>query len=58
MKKSFKKELRAWRKLRGFTQKKAADFLDVSKRTYESWEYGKMVPKELAMAELLRRMTK
>ena len=54
--KSFKKTLRAWRKSRGFVQKEAAEFLCVSKRTYEGWEYGKTSPKPLAMAELIRRM--
>lgn len=37
-------------------QKEAASFLVVSRRTYEGWEYGKTVPKPLAMAELKRRM--
>lgn len=53
---SFKKDLRAWRKARGFFQKEAANFLGVSRRTYEGWEYGRTVPKPLAMAELKRRL--
>ena len=56
MEKEFKKELRAWRKSRGFVQKEAADFLKVNKRTYEGWEYGRTCPLPLAMAELKRRM--
>ena len=54
----FAKMLKNWRKQRGFMQKEAASFLSVSRRTYEGWEYGKTVPKELAMAEILRRMSK
>ena len=58
MDKTFKKTIRAWRKSKGMVQKQAADFLDVSVRTYHGWEYGKTSPGKLAMAELLRRMTK
>jgi DNA-binding XRE family transcriptional regulator len=56
MNKTFKKTLKQWRTDRGFVQKEAAAFLGVSKRTYEGWEYGRTCPKELAMAELTRRM--
>ena len=58
MDKTFKKKIRAWRKSRGLVQKQAADVLDVSVRTYQGWEYGKTSPNKLALAELLRRMTK
>ena len=34
------------RKSEGFTQAEAARFLGVSKRTYESWEYGTRIPKQ------------
>ena len=41
-----KEDLIAKRKQEGFTQLEAARFLGVSKRTYESWEYGTRIPKQ------------
>ena len=34
-------ELKAWRTRKGWTQAQAAEFLRVSKRTYEGWEVGR-----------------
>jgi len=48
--------LREWRGKR--RQKEAASDLDIPLPTYRKYEYGKRTPTKLAMAELLRRMTK
>lgn len=36
--------LREWRAKRDITQRQAAAVFDISKRTYEGWEYGKLGP--------------
>jgi transcriptional regulator with XRE-family HTH domain len=52
---TFGEELRAWRQREGLTQREAAEFLKVNRRTYEDWEYGRFVPDHL---ELIRRAIK
>lgn len=37
-------ECKEWRARMGFTQKEAAAFLEVNKRTYEEWEGGRHQP--------------
>lgn len=51
-----KDRLREWRGKR--RQKEAASDLDIPLPTYRKYEYGKRTPNKLALAELLRRMSK
>lgn len=39
-----------------FTQQDAADYLGVSKRTYEDWEYDRRTPVPFTMRVLLRKI--
>jgi hypothetical protein len=51
-----KDRLREWQGKR--RQKEAASDLDIPLPTYRKFLYGKRTPTKLALAELLRRMTK
>lgn len=51
-----KDRLREWQGKR--RQKEAAADLDIPLPTYRKFLYGKRTPNKLALAELLRRMTK
>lgn len=51
---TFSDQLKIWRGHR--YQKEAADALDVSVRTYESWESGARSPGKITRSELHRRM--
>jgi DNA-binding transcriptional regulator YiaG len=45
----FIKKLRAWRERNHYSQRAAAEFLKISKRTYQNWEQGHAMPQGLAM---------
>jgi transcriptional regulator with XRE-family HTH domain len=53
-----KDQLRELRENRGQRQKEAAADLDIPLSTYRKYEYGQRTPNKLALAELLRRMSK
>lgn len=44
---TFAKELKAWRLNLGWTQARAAKWLNAEPRTYEDWEYGRHKPSSL-----------
>ncbi len=48
-------ELKEWRSKRGFTQRKAAQWLRVSLRTYQGWEQGRRVSLAGPVRELMKR---
>lgn len=43
--KSFADELYEWRKARGWTQRRAAEYLGCTLSSIENWEQGRKVPK-------------
>jgi DNA-binding transcriptional regulator YiaG len=47
--KDFCRKLVAWRGREGFSQRDAAEFLDMSKRTLQNWEQGVSFPTGLAL---------
>ena len=48
----FSDALRRFRKLKGITQKKAAEVCGVAERVFQSYEYGKVVPTISVMVAL------
>ncbi len=44
---TFPEALRVWRKANGFSQEKAAEFLDVPWKTYVEWERGRQKPTQI-----------
>ena len=49
----FARSLQAWRERRSFSQRDAAEFLGISKRTLENWEQGRARPNAQAAALIL-----
>jgi transcriptional regulator with XRE-family HTH domain len=47
------KALANWRTGRGWSQAAAAEFLQVSRRTYESWEQGRNLPRGIGRVALV-----
>ena len=43
--------LRAWRERKGWTQKRAAEEMKVSERTWQNWEQGHRTPAALEVLE-------
>ena len=50
----FARALQAWRERREFSQRDAADFLGISKRTLENWEQERATPRGYAVVALLQ----
>jgi DNA-binding transcriptional regulator YiaG len=50
----FARSLQAWRERKRFSQKDAAEFLGISKRTLENWEQERATPRGYAVVALMR----
>ncbi len=50
----FARALQAWRERRRFSQRDAAEFLGISKRTLENWEQERATPRGFAVVALMR----
>ena len=50
----FARALQAWRERRSFSQRDAAEFLGISKRTLENWEQERATPRGYAVVALIR----
>ena len=50
----FARALQAWRERRSFSQRDAAAFLGISKRTLETWEQERAPPRGYAVVALIR----
>ena len=52
----FARALKAWREGKGFSQRDAAEFLGISKRTLENWEQERATPRGYAVVALMKLM--
>jgi DNA-binding transcriptional regulator YiaG len=52
----FSRALKAWRGERGFSQRDAAEFLGISKRTLENWEQERATPRGYAVVALIKML--
>jgi DNA-binding transcriptional regulator YiaG len=50
----FARALQAWREKKAFSQRDAAEFLGISKRTLENWEQERATPRGYAVVALIR----
>ncbi len=50
----FARALQAWRERKCFSQRDAAVFLGISKRTLENWEQERATPRGYALVALMR----
>ena len=50
----FARALQAWRERKKFSQRDAADFLGISKRTLENWEQERATPRGYAVVALMK----
>ena len=50
----FARALQAWREKKAFSQRDAAEFLGISKRTLENWEQERSTPRGYAVVALIR----
>ena len=50
----FARALQAWRERRSFSQRDAAEFLGISKRTLENWEQERATPRGSQFVALIR----
>ena len=50
----FARALQAWREKKAFSQRDAAEFLGISKRTLENWEQERATPRGYAVVALLK----
>jgi DNA-binding transcriptional regulator YiaG len=50
----FARALQAWRERKRFSQKDAAEFLGISKRTLENWEQERATPRSYAVVALMK----
>ena len=50
----FARALQEWRERKGFSQRDAAEFLGISKRTLENWEQERSTPRGYAVVALLK----
>lgn len=50
----FAHALQEWRERKGFSQRDAAEFLGISKRTLENWEQERATPRGYAIQMLLK----
>ncbi len=46
--------LQAWREKKAFSQRDAAEFLGISKRTLENWEQERATPRGYAVVALMK----
>ena len=53
----FARALQAWREKKAFSQRDAAEFLGISKRTLENWEQERAMPQGFALQALLQIIT-
>jgi DNA-binding transcriptional regulator YiaG len=53
----FARALKAWRDDRGFSQRDAAEFLEISKRTLENWEQERATPRGYAVVALMKLLS-
>ena len=53
----FARALQEWRERKAFSQRDAAEFLGISKRTLENWEQERATPRGYAVVALLRLIT-
>ena len=49
----FARALQAWREKKAFSQRDAAEFLGISKRTLENWEQERATPRGYAVVALM-----
>jgi DNA-binding transcriptional regulator YiaG len=52
----FARALQAWREKKAFSQRDAAEFLGISKRTLENWEQERATPRGYAVVALMKLM--
>jgi DNA-binding transcriptional regulator YiaG len=50
----FASALQAWREKKEFSQRDAAEFLGISKRTLENWEQERTTPRGYAVVALMK----
>ena len=50
----FARALKAWREVKGFSQRDAAEFLVISKWTLENWEQERATPRGNAVVALMK----
>jgi len=50
----FARAMQKWREDRGFSQRDAAEFLGISKRTLENWEQERATPRGYAVVTLMK----
>ena len=55
---TFADELKAWRAREGYTQARAAGWLGVPVRTYQSWEQGRWEPEQVGPVRKLLEILK
>ena len=53
----FARALKAWRGVQGFSQRDAAEFLGISKRTLENWEQERATPRGYAVVALMKLLS-
>jgi DNA-binding transcriptional regulator YiaG len=53
----FARSLKAWREVKGFSQRDAAEFLGISKRTLENWEQERATPRGYAVVALMKLLS-
>ncbi len=54
--KKFARALQEWRERKDFSQRDAADYLGISKRTLENWEQARATPRGYAVVALMKLM--
>lgn len=52
--KKFARALKEWREKKKFSQRDAAEFLGISKRTLENWEQARATPRGYAVVALMK----
>ncbi len=52
----FAERLKQWRKAKDYTQREAAFWLGVSRRSVEQWEQGRRAPRNYALRLLTSRL--
>jgi DNA-binding transcriptional regulator YiaG len=50
----FARALQAWREKKSFSQRDAAEYLGISKRTLENWEQERATPRGYAVVALMK----
>lgn len=53
----FARSLQAWRETKKFSQRDAADYLGISKRTLENWEQERATPRGYAVVALMKLLS-